>query len=570
MKYASLARDCFVSDAIINVLDEAGVQFVLGMPGGNTGPLWQALHKHSRIRAIQVREESIGSIMAEAYGRLTGTPAVLMGQGEWIVGNAGQGYVESLLGSSPVVILTEMSDGGPFSHHAPYQSGSGDYGTWSAEQALRGTTKRLMVSYTPVQAVHHTQLAIKHAVTGQPGPVAVIYHSAALRGRVGPTTMPRIYESSAYLLSPSRAVDEVTLAQAADSLHHAERPVLVAGNGVRVGRARTQLVELARALDAPVATTASGKGVIAETDPLAVGPIGTFGWPSANKIVGEADVVLAVGTKLAASDTLNGHPTLIDPSRQTLIQIDIEPLNVSWTFPVDYPLVGDAAHLMDLLAQQVSPRQARPSGRDRVALALESNGHSHDRHEQSEPPFDPYEVIACLDRVLPDGTIVAADAGENRLFMMQWFHSRRHGDYLQPAAGGGMGYAVPAAMAVKLAEPDRPVVAVCGDGGFAMSIHALMTAHQAHLPVAVIVFNNRALGWVLHGMGDQPVGAHLPSVNHAAIAKSLGCAGTVVSSMADLECALKGLAALAAPLLLDVPTSLARSFHDVEYRPETT
>src|SRR5579863_2129941 len=127
MKYTSKQDEQYASDAVIEALTQGGVKYVFGMPGGLTGPLWKSLYNHPVIRAIQVREESIGSLMAEAYGRLTGQPAVVMGQGEWIVGNAGQGYLEALLGSSPLVILTEMSDGGSLSHHAPYQSGSGDY-----------------------------------------------------------------------------------------------------------------------------------------------------------------------------------------------------------------------------------------------------------------------------------------------------------------------------------------------------------------------------------------------------------------------------------------------------------
>ena len=112
MKFQPIAEERPVSEAIITALAEGGVRYVLGMPGGLTGPLWRSLHGHPIIRAIQVREESIGSLMAEAYGRFTGQPAVVMGQGEWIAGNAGQGYMEALLGSSPVIILTEMSDGG--------------------------------------------------------------------------------------------------------------------------------------------------------------------------------------------------------------------------------------------------------------------------------------------------------------------------------------------------------------------------------------------------------------------------------------------------------------------------
>jgi len=177
MTTSPLQEERRVADAIVDVLAEAGVEYVLGMPGGYTGPIFSGLHGHRTIRTIQVRDESIGATMAEAYGRLTGRPLVVMGQGEWIAGNAGQGFLEALMGSSPIVILIEMSDGAALSHHAPYQAGTGDYGTWDVRSALAGVTKRVMVSHDPVQAVQHTQLALKHALTGEPGPVAVVFHS---------------------------------------------------------------------------------------------------------------------------------------------------------------------------------------------------------------------------------------------------------------------------------------------------------------------------------------------------------------------------------------------------------
>ena len=135
-----------VADAIVAAMADAGIEYVVGIPGGLTGPIWRALHEHPTIRPVLVREESLGSYMAEAYGRLSGRPLVVMGQGEWIVGNAGQGYLESLLGSSPMLILTEMTDGGPLSHHRSYQGGSGDFGAWDAKKALEGVTKRVMVT----------------------------------------------------------------------------------------------------------------------------------------------------------------------------------------------------------------------------------------------------------------------------------------------------------------------------------------------------------------------------------------------------------------------------------------
>lgn len=570
MRFAPIVDERSAADAVIDALVAGGVRFVLGMPGGLTGPLWSALYEHPVIRAIQVREESIGASMAEALGRATGQPAVVMGQGEWIAGNAGQGFLEALLGCSPVLVLTEMSDGGSLSHHAPYQSGTGDYGTWDVVKALGGVTKRVMVSHSPAQAVQHTQLALKHALTGEPGPVAVVYHSTGLRGRVGPDSVPRIYPTEAYLPAPMRSVDEAELAAAAEAIGRAERPVVVAGNGVRLARAQAALARLAALLDAPVATTSSGKGVFPETDPRSAGVIGTFGWPTASAVVGDADLVLAVGTKLGPTDTMDENPGLIDPARQTLIQVDVEPLNAAWTFPVDHVLLGDAGYVMDRLGAALPERVGAATDRSgvaRVARAREiyapsSDEGAGDDGAGDETPFLPQRIIRLVEESVPAEAVVACDAGENRLFMMQWFHVPEGGEYLQPAAGGGMGYAVPAAMGAKLAFPDRPVLAVCGDGGFGMSIHALMSAVQENIPIAVLVFNNAALGWVLHGMGARAVAASFAEFDHAAIARSIGCEGIRVANALDLRQALKSVGGLTTPLVIDAPTSLATSFRD--------
>jgi acetolactate synthase-1/2/3 large subunit len=566
MTTSSLQEERRVAEAIVDVLAEAGVGFVLGMPGGYVGSIFSALHGHPTIRTIQVREESIGSTMAEAYGRLTGRPLVVMGQGEWIAGNAGQGFLEALLGCSPVVILTEMSDGGALSHHAPYQAGTADYGNWDARSALSGVTKRVMVSHDGAQAVQHTQLALKHALTGEPGPVAVIFHSASLRGRVGPDSKPRIYPTAAYLPRPSDAVDTDALRAAVAALDGAARPVIIAGNGVRVGQACDALAALARHLDVPVITTASGKGVYDETDPLAGGVMGSFGWPSANELVGGADVVMAVGTKLGPHDTADEHPDLLDPTRQTLIQIDIEPLNAAWTFPADHVLVADARVALDRLrgAAAAGHRTGAATGTARTTEALgRFDELAAPAFRDDAMPLAPQRTISILHEVFPDDATVCCDAGENRLFMMHWYRSKTPGRYLQPAAGGGMGYAVPAAMAAKLAHPDRPALAVCGDGGFAMSIHALMTAVQEKLPIGVLVFNNGALGWVLHGMGEKAVAAGFDPFDHAAIARSLGCDSVRVESTSDLRDALKAFPDTTRPFVIDVPTSLATSFREV-------
>ena len=555
-----------VPDAIVWALAEGGVPFVLGMPGGNTGGIFSSLHEHPTIRVVQVREESIGSAMAEAYGRLTGQPLVVMGQAEWIAGNAGQGYMEALMGSSPLIILTDMSDGGALSHHGQYQAGTADYGNWDVRAVLGGMTKRVFCSHAPAQAVQHTQLALKHALTGTPGPVAVAFHSDALRGTVGPDSEPRLWSTQHYLPTGRGAVDPTAIEAAAQVLLESDRPVIIAGNGIRVGQACDALGRFAHTLDIPVATTAGGKGVLPETDPLALGTMGTFGVPEANVEVAAADLVIAVGTRLAPIDTADENPALLDPARQVFIQIDIEPLNLGWTYPVDHPIVADAALALDSLAEAAGARHTTQwaSGAERVAAARDRHGEpAGNDYVDDTMPLKPRRIVRALQESLPSDTIVTTDAGENRLFMLHWFRSLVPGGLLMPAAGGGMGYAVPAALGARLARAEGPIVAVCGDGGFAMSIHAIMTSLQEDLPIGIVVLNNNALGWVLHGMGEKVVAGAFDEFDHAAIARSVGAGGIRVESVGELEEALAGFGDLSVTTVVDVPESLATSFKDI-------
>jgi acetolactate synthase-1/2/3 large subunit len=485
-----------------------------------------------------------------------------MGQGEWIIGNAGQGYLESLMGSSPMVILTEMSDGGPLAHHGPYQGGSGDYGAWDARKSLEGLTKRVMVSRHPAQAVQHVQLAVKHAMAGDPGPVGVIFSSESLQGAVGPSSVPRLYRHEGYVVSrPSTDPNDVAFTL--EAIRAAERPVIVAGNGIRVGQACGPLAEAARALDIPVVTTAHGKGVVDERSSIAGGVIGAFGWPAANDLLASADLVLAIGTKLGTIDTIDENDKLLDPRRQRIIQVDVEPLVIGWTTPVERGVLADAAtFLRDLVKLDAdAPVRRSSSAADRVD-AVRSEDESS-AFTSDEVPFTPQRVIGLLNDLVPDHAIITCDAGENRLFMMRWYRSKRPGGYLQPAAGGGMGHAVPAALGAKLASPDAPVMAVCGDGGFSMSLHGLMTAIDESLPIAVLVLNNGVLGWVLNSMGKRAVATDLGDFDYASMARAMGCDGVRPTSVGELGDALGRLSNLERPLVIDVPTGLDTSYRDI-------
>jgi len=552
------------SDAVLRVLEDAGIDMVFGMAGGHTGRLFMALAQHQNsIRTLTVREESLAGVMAEVYGRLTRKPGVIIGQGPWVLGNGLIGTMEALLSSSPMLLLTDFSDSPGFNLHGPYQAGTGDYGVWNARQAFGGVTKQVFEANDPTTAVQATQMAVKHAMSGQPGPVAVLYGMAGLGGSVEPDSRPRLYATGPYLPTRPSPVDPERVSAAAKVIAAARAPVVIAGNGVRISNAYEALARFAESAGVPVVTTASGKGTFAETHPLALGVFGTFGIAAANAAVAEADVIIVAGSKLGASDTARENPALLDPTRQAFIQIDVESRNASWTFPSEHVLIGDAGGTLDQLREAIGSDTTRAeSAQDRVEAIRKAQGYFDAPEYGSEKaPIMPQRVIGELRRNLPDTSIVTCDAGENRILMTHFYQTRAAGGFLQAAGAGPMGFAIPAALAAKLVHPERTVAAVCGDGGFAMTMNGLMSALEHKIPIIVVVFNNHALGWVYHGGG--PFAAEFNDFDHAAIARAIGCNGVRVSDPADLAEAIQAAVRSDLPTVIDVVTSLDVSFRDV-------
>ncbi|MDH3681971.1 MAG: thiamine pyrophosphate-binding protein [Acidimicrobiia bacterium] len=554
------------AEAVVRVLEDGGVDLVVGMPGGLTIPIWDALYDHPHtIRSVLVREETRAGVVAEVYGRLTGRPAVAMGQGAFLTA-AAIGAIEGHVSATPMLLFGDLSDGGPYALHGPYQSGDGRYGAWDAPGLFGSVCKEVFVANSPEEAPHCAQLALKHAVSGEPGPVAVLFSARSVRGRVGPESRPRLYRRGAAPIGGTSAVETAALARAAELLAGADRPAIVAGGGVRLSGAFDELSRLATELAAPVATTANGKSALAETDPLAVGVFGNFGTPIANAVVGDADVVLVVGSKLGPTDTANEHPELLDPTRQAIIQVDVEPTNLAWTTPVEVAVAGDAKVVLSRLRDELSGRGS--DRRDGRTAWLQAAVDQHGRFDAPEltssaVPTLPQRVIGDLSATLPPEAIVCCDAGENRIFMTHYFRSVASGSFIQPAGVGAMGYAIPGALAARLAHPDRPAVAVCGDGGFAIGMNGLMTAREEELPITVVVLNNGALGWVLHGQRERTIASRFADFDHAAIAHSMGVEGIRITDPDALGPAIEGALASGQTTVVDVVTSLDESYHKV-------
>ncbi len=547
------------NELIVQALEEAGIEYVFGMPGGGTGQIYGLLYgREDRIKTILCRHAQTAAIMADVYGRATGKPAVVMGQGLFIGSNASFGIMEAMLSSSPMVVLTDTSDGGSAQHPAN-QSGAGEYGSIDLQSIFKAMTKYTTLATSPKEAVIGTQLAIKHATSGRPGPACVLMRSASIGGEVDVESPPFIHPTTGYLNTAKPQSAPQDIERAIEILSNAKRPVLVAGNGVHLSKSHPQLQQLAEQWNMPVATSYKGKSAIAETHPLSVGMVGVYGQAAANSAVGDADVVVIVGAKLSPQDTVRERPSVFDPRRQRIIQIDIDDRNAGWTFPVELGLIGDAGSILTQLLE-ASPDAATSTAGNRKEWAEGLPQRKTDLQFYKDPameidssPVTPQRLVSVLQENLPQDTIFSLDAGNNRTWMAHLYQARQANTFFCPGGTAGMGWGLPAAVALKIVYPDRPVVCVTGDGGYMMTVSALSTAVQYQLPMICVVFNDNALGMVRQ---HQPEGRRIASefveTDNAAVARGMGAFGVQVRDSKELPEALRQAQNSGLPSVVDV------------------
>ncbi|MFO7965069.1 MAG: thiamine pyrophosphate-binding protein [Desulfobacterales bacterium] len=553
-------------DKICDVLVEAGIDHVFGIPGGGTIPIWNALYdRQDRIKAVLTRHEQAASCMADIYGRVTGRPAVLMGQGAFIASSGGFGILEAYLSNTPMLILTDTSDMGTFSQHASYQSGTGEYGSFDIRDILKAMSKFTTYAVTPEEAVQGIQLAVKHAMAGRPGPAAVVMRSSAISGDIDENRVPRIYPTSGYLKGSLPTAPREEIKKAVGLLSEAKTPVIIAGNGVHLSKSYDALRRLSESLGIPVASSYKGKSVFPETHPLALGMMGSFGQKLANDEIARADVILVAGCHLAPSDTLFESPDLIKPDAQTIIQIDIDPRNAGWTYPVSHALVGDLKHIMGSMADMVDRNS--PAAENRESELAERKRASEfftaPEAASDDIPLLPQRIVCEIDKAVDEHALITLDAGNNRLWMSHFFKSKAAGSVFCPGGAAGMGYGPPAALGLKLLHPNRPVLSVSGDGGFAMVPHVLSTAVQYRLPVAFLVMNNSGLGMVRDIQGDKIIATEFSPTDFARIAQGFGCRGVTVHRAEEIQPAISEAFGADLPTVIDVITSPSEPFFKI-------
>jgi acetolactate synthase I/II/III large subunit len=553
------------ADIIVDFLIRQNVPYLFGLCGhGNVGFLDAAFKAQNRIRTISVHHEQAAGHMADAYFKVRHEPVATFtscGPGS---ANLVVALAAAMMDSSAFFAITGNVPTTQFNRQ-PFQE-TGRYFQGDFPSVIRPYVKR---SFQPTR-VEMVPLAVRQAwdlmLAGRPGPVNV--------------DVPLdVFVEEAAVTPPAasrRAVNGApgnpdALSAALDMLLAAERPVIIAGQGALLAEAASELQGFAELLNVPVVTSPNGKGAISDRHALSFGAIGRNGSYAANDATKHADVILSLGFSFddrATSAWLDGYTLSIPPSR--LIQIDIDPAELGRNYPAELAILGDARASLAWLTKTARSRigGARDDG---VWLERLRRGRTVWNEYQSglansdAVPLRPERLMRALSRALPDNAIIASDVGVHHNWIIQLFEALRPRHLLHSWGFAAMGFATSGILGAKLAAPDRPCVAVVGDGSFLMAPHALATAVEYDIPVVWVVWNNYgycSIRDIQHGMfGGRELATgfqldrdgQLYSPDFAMLAKSFGVASHTVTRADEVEDALTAAIAANKPYLIEVP-----------------
>jgi acetolactate synthase I/II/III large subunit len=524
----------------VDALAAEGVRHVFGVPGVHNLAIYDALPNRPSITHVLARHEQGAAFMADGYARASGEPgvvAVTTGPGAT---NALTPLVESYASSVPVLLL--MSDipaaliGRNLGalHEVPNQI-----------DCFRPVSRWAEVVRDGGRIADSVQEAFERFRSRRPGPIALSIPTDLLMAR-GPGALhePR---------GVRPRCDAALIDRAAALLRGALRPLVITGGGVVAAGAEAELLALAHRLRAPVVTTVNGRGAVPETDPLWLGVL-------PNRLASQpaleaADVVFAVGCRFAHRSTKGLLLNLDFRPEQKLVHLDLDPEEIGRQFKVEIGIVGDARDgLTGLVAALGAGAGAGANDWDWATL-----GRQRDARWKHWTETDARLIRILRDALPPEGIVVNDQTGLN--YWMEWHYPvLAPRTFLYPIGSATLGYGVPAAIGAKVARPDRPVVAVVGDGGFLFSVNELATAVKYSLPIVFLVLNDNRYGAIKYLQEAMFAGrwseADLANPDFPAMARAFGAEGHLVKQVDDLPSALDKALAHPGPTVLEVSVAI--------------
>ena len=549
--------------ALVAQLEAYGVEYVFGLCGHTNIAVLDALGR-SGIKFIIHRHEQAAAHAADGYARASGKPGVLLTHvGPGMI-NAATGVFTAALDSVPLIVIAGDVPSYYYGRH-PHQE-TNLHNNASQADIYRPFVKRAWNVERVEDLFRFTERAFWTATSGRPGAV-LLNVPMDIFSRAVPTgvdTAPALPVSTS-----TQTLDDRTARDIAELLVSAQRPLIYVGGGLRKSEGRDALISLAEHLDIPIAHSLMGKGLISDDHPLVMGMTGFWGLKMSNDYARSADVVLALATRFAETDSsswMDEYTWQMPPTK--LIHVDIDPDEIGRNYPVEIGAVADvndAAIAINAAVKRLAPKGvSRPELRAKIAeVRSQLWAGTKERGLSDQFPLRPERILADLLETLPSDAILVTDVGWNKNGVAQCYKLPEDGRFITPGGASTMGFGPAAALGVQIAQPDKTVVALIGDGGMSAQLPAVPTGVEQGTPVIWVVMNNRAHGTIADLMYSN-YGNNYGTVFHdasgdgyspdfAAYARSCGADGYSVTSPDEFRVALAKAISARRPALIDVP-----------------
>lgn len=530
--------------ALITSLEKEGVDVIFGLPGGANLPIYDAL-VDADFRHILVRHEQSAAHMADGYARVKRKAGVCFATSGPGATNLITGIATAYADSSPMIAVTGQVPLGMIGKDAFQET--------DIIGVANPCTKYAFQPRTAAEIPEMVKKSFYIAESGRPGPV-LIDIPKDVQQSTADINFPDLIKVRGY--NPIIDPDLANVGKAVELLLAAQKPIIMAGGGVILSGAFSELQALAESVMAPVVTTFKGKGAFPENHPLAMGPIGMHGHPEANRIILEADLIIAVGARF--SDRSVGRFDEFGKG-MNIIHMDIDPAEIGKNKSVDLAIVGDVKSSLRTMVKMISKKVTKRGFENEW---LKRRKELIDYYSETLKDY-PREITAKkslkkLRELLPPESIVTTEVGQCQMWASLHFDVISPGTFFSSTGLGTMGFGFPASIGAKAARPDVSVVDIAGDGSFNMTENSLAVSVIEKLPVIVFLLNNYMLGMVAQWQRTFYDRRYMGVEQHncpdyVKIAEAYGANGIRVETMSELEKAINSALRSELPTVIDIP-----------------
>jgi len=534
--------------AVVELLKAEGVRQIFGIVGSTFLDVLDTLYDDSSVEYINVRHEQAAAFMADGLARVTDRPGVCLVTSGPGATNLLTGVAAAYVAHSPVVVLV----GGIALDH--YQKDA--FQEYDLVGMFRPVTKQALQINKAERIPELLRGALRTAMSGRQGPVLVEIPRDVLSGTLPPAAA---LAPGRYRVTHAQPPHADAIREAVQHLRQAERPLLLVGGGTSRAGANELVVQLSDRYGMPMITAYGRNDAVPNAHPLYLGPLGRAGAPEAAAACRRADLILAVGSRLAQFTTQFDDRYI--RSGTAIVQIDLEARDIGRYYPVAVGIHADAREtcqaLLAALAQGGGPARNESWLREAETLRAQRQARLAAEEGLTAKPMKPQRVYAELRRVLPPETIVTLDAGAAPAYGYDRLRFARPRTFLTPLDLGGLGFAFPVALGAKLGRPEAPVVAIHGDGGYLMNAQELETAVRHGIGVVTIVMNNNCWGsekaYQKHFYGGRYIGCDIGNPRYDQFARLFGAAGYYVEHPDQVGDAVKKALSESSPAVIEIP-----------------